>query len=150
MSDGFAKGSLVEAFVDRFRPIVQTERSLSIIRDLLNRAAKRGLNDPESDYENEVEMERTAERIQHHLDRAHDMPDGHAEALKLAEEFDRHCGTSQALRKASLRSGQILKDNSLNQSAERHGDEPTPANSGQSGDACFDLAGWDPGIKLPN
>ncbi|MCB9989772.1 MAG: hypothetical protein H6867_00140 [Rhodospirillales bacterium] len=57
------------------------------------------------------------ERIQHHVNRARQMPLEHAYGLKLAQLFDERCGTSKTLRSLSLRTGAIWEDNSLKNEA---------------------------------
>lgn len=76
-------------------------RAKEIAESLLTRAVKQG---------REGEM---MERISYHFNRAHDMPEGHAEGIKLARIYDERCGSSQTLRKMSLRTGMLFEDTTL-------------------------------------
>ena len=76
-------------------------KAKEIAQTLLVRAVDQGRED---------EM---VKKIGARLESAHDMPESHAEGLKLAQVFDERCGTSQALRKSSLKTGVLLEDTTL-------------------------------------
>lgn len=77
----------------------------SAARDIADRLMERA--------DREGRFEEMVEKIAFHLTRAHDIPEEHEHGIALAKVFDDKCGTSQTLRKASLRDGIIYEDNTL-------------------------------------
>lgn len=76
-------------------------RAKGIVESLLTRAVAQG---------REKDM---MERIAFHFNRAHEIPEDHEEGLALARLYDERCGSSQVLRKMSLRTGMLFEDTTL-------------------------------------
>jgi len=95
-----ALGGHVESLVSQFNFLSMRARDIAV--SLLTRAIPEG---------RESEM---LEKIGQRVERAHYMPEGHEEGLRLALLFDHYCGPSQTLRKTSLRTGVIMEDTARN------------------------------------